>query len=33
MEFSRKKESSRPLNSKSIGAANKLGRCFGTITI
>jgi ABC-type ATPase with predicted acetyltransferase domain len=33
MEFSRKKESSRPLNSKSIGAANKLGKCFGAIII
>jgi ABC-type ATPase with predicted acetyltransferase domain len=33
MEFSRKKESGRPLNSKSIGAANQLGRCFGAITI
>jgi ABC-type dipeptide/oligopeptide/nickel transport system ATPase subunit len=33
MEFDRKKERGRPLNSKSIGAANPLGRCFGTITI
>lgn len=33
MEFSRKKETGRPLNSKSIGAANQLGRCFGHITI
>lgn len=33
MEFSRKKESGRPLNSKFIGAANQLGRCFGHITI
>jgi ABC-type glutathione transport system ATPase component len=33
MEFSRKKESGRPLNSKSIGAAQAYGRCFGTITI
>jgi ABC-type polar amino acid transport system ATPase subunit len=33
MEFSQKKESSRPLNSKSIGAANKLGRYFGAIII
>ena len=33
MEFSRKKEVGRPLNSKSIGAAQAFGRCFGTITI
>ncbi len=33
MEFSRKKEVGRPLNSKSIGAAITYGRCFGTITI
>jgi len=33
MEFSRKKEVGRPLNSKFIGAANRLGKCFGTITI
>jgi ABC-type ATPase with predicted acetyltransferase domain len=33
MEFSRKKEAGRPLNSKSIGAALPCGRCFGTITI
>jgi ABC-type lipoprotein export system ATPase subunit len=33
MEFSRKKESGRPLNSKSIGAALPCGRCFGNITI
>ncbi len=33
MEFSRKKEPGRPLNSKSIGAALTSGRCFGTITI
>jgi ABC-type polar amino acid transport system ATPase subunit len=33
MEFSRKKEFGRPLNSQSIGAANKLGKCFGHITI
>lgn len=33
MEFSRKKEVGRPLNSKFIGAANKLGRCFGAIII
>jgi ABC-type dipeptide/oligopeptide/nickel transport system ATPase subunit len=33
MEFSRKKELGRPLNSKSIGAAQPCGRCFGTITI
>jgi ABC-type ATPase with predicted acetyltransferase domain len=33
MEFSRKKESGRPLNSKSIGAAQAYGRCFGNIII
>jgi ABC-type ATPase with predicted acetyltransferase domain len=33
MEFTRKKEAGRPLNSKSIGAALPFGRCFGTITI
>ena len=33
MEFSRKKESGRPLTSKFIGAALTFGRCFGTITI
>jgi ABC-type dipeptide/oligopeptide/nickel transport system ATPase subunit len=33
MEFSRKKGSGRPLNSKFIGAAHPLGRCFGNITI
>jgi ABC-type polar amino acid transport system ATPase subunit len=33
MEFTRKKEVGRPLNSKSIGAALQCGRCFGTITI
>jgi len=33
MEFSRKKEFGRPLNSKSIGAAQAYGRCFGTIII
>jgi ABC-type ATPase with predicted acetyltransferase domain len=33
MEFSRKKELGRPLNSKSIGAALTFGRCFGNITI
>jgi ABC-type dipeptide/oligopeptide/nickel transport system ATPase subunit len=33
MEFSRKKESSRQLNSKSIGAAQTYGKYFGTITI
>ena len=33
MEFSRKKKLGRPLNSKSIGAAQAYGRCFGTITI
>jgi ABC-type ATPase with predicted acetyltransferase domain len=33
MEFSRKKETGRPLNSQSIGAAQTYGRCFGNITI
>ena len=33
MEFSRKKELGRPLNSKFIGAALPFGKCFGTITI
>ena len=33
MEFSRKKEVGRPLNSKFIGAALPFGRCFGNITI
>jgi ABC-type thiamine transport system ATPase subunit len=33
MEFSRKKEAGRPLKSKSIGAAQAYGRCFGNITI
>lgn len=33
MEFSRKKEAGRPLNSKFIGAAQACGRCFGNITI
>ncbi len=33
MEFDRKKDTGRPLNSKSIGAAQVYGRCFGTITI
>jgi ABC-type dipeptide/oligopeptide/nickel transport system ATPase subunit len=33
MEFSRKKEAGRPLNSKSIGAAQAYGRCFGNIII
>ena len=33
MEFSRKKEVGRPLNSKSIGAAQIFGKCFGLITI
>ena len=33
MEFSRKKEAGRPLTSKSIGAAQTFGRCFGNITI
>jgi ABC-type dipeptide/oligopeptide/nickel transport system ATPase subunit len=33
MEFSRKKEAGRPLNSRSIGAALPCGRCFGNIII
>jgi ABC-type molybdenum transport system ATPase subunit/photorepair protein PhrA len=33
MEFSRKKDSGRPLNSKFIGAAPIFGKCFGNITI
>jgi ABC-type dipeptide/oligopeptide/nickel transport system ATPase subunit len=33
MEFSRKKESGRPLNSRFIGAARTYGRCFGNIII
>jgi ABC-type ATPase with predicted acetyltransferase domain len=33
MEFSRKKECGRPLNSESIGAAQVFGRCFGAIII
>jgi ABC-type ATPase with predicted acetyltransferase domain len=33
MEFSRKKEAGRPLNSKFIGAAQTYGKCFGNITI
>jgi len=33
MEFDRKKELGRPLNSKFIGAAPPFGKCFGTITI
>jgi ABC-type ATPase with predicted acetyltransferase domain len=33
MEFDRKKEVGRPLNSKFIGAALSFGRCFGNITI
>jgi ABC-type ATPase with predicted acetyltransferase domain len=33
MEFSRKKEVGRPLNSKFIGVALTFGKCFGTITI
>ena len=33
MEFSRKKELGRPLNSKFIGAALPFGKCFGNITI
>ncbi len=33
MEFERKKEHGRPLNSRFIGAALSYGKCFGTITI
>jgi ABC-type ATPase with predicted acetyltransferase domain len=33
MEFSRKKEVGRPLNSRFIGAALVFGRCFGSIII
>jgi ABC-type dipeptide/oligopeptide/nickel transport system ATPase subunit len=33
MEFTRKKESGRPLNSRFIGAALPCGKCFGAITI
>ena len=33
IEFSRKKEIGRPLNSKFIGAALTFGKCFGTIII
>ncbi len=33
MEFSRKKDVGRPLNSKFVGAALPHGRCFGSITI
>ena len=33
MEFSRKKEAGRPLNSRFTGTALALGRCFGSITI
>jgi ABC-type ATPase with predicted acetyltransferase domain len=33
MEFCRKKEVGRPLNSKFIGAAQVFDRCFGNITI
>ncbi len=33
MEFDRKKDLGRPLNSKSIGAALAFGKCFGNITI
>ena len=33
MEFDRKKESGRPLNSKFIGAAQIFGKCFGSIII
>jgi len=33
MEFTRKKEVGRPLNSKFIGAAQTFGRCLGNIII
>ena len=33
MEFDRKKEVGRPWNSKSIGAAQTFGKCFGAIII
>jgi ABC-type ATPase with predicted acetyltransferase domain len=33
MEFTRKKESGRPLTSKFIGAALPCGKCFGSIII
>jgi ABC-type ATPase with predicted acetyltransferase domain len=33
MEFDRKKDSGRPLNSKCIGAALPFGKCLGNITI
>jgi len=33
MEFSRKKELGRPLNSKSVDAALTFGKCFGSIII
>ena len=33
MEFDRKKEAGRPLNSKFIGAALNYGRCFGSFII
>lgn len=33
MEFDRKKETGRPLNSKFTGAASRCGRCFGSFTI
>jgi ABC-type dipeptide/oligopeptide/nickel transport system ATPase subunit len=33
MEFTRKKEVGRPLNSKFIGVAQIFGKCFGNITI
>ncbi|MGA2682950.1 MAG: ABC transporter ATP-binding protein [Candidatus Bathyarchaeia archaeon] len=33
MEFDRKKECGRPLNSKFIGAAGQCGKCFGNIII
>ncbi|GEM_PF-5344901 len=33
MEFSRKKQLGRPLNSKFIGAALTIGKCFRDITI
>jgi len=33
MEFDRKKELGRPLNSRFVGAAFPYGKCFGSITI
>ncbi len=33
MEFDRKKEQGRPLNSEFVGAAITYGRCFGSTTI